>query len=173
MKKKPKIIVISITIIILLIVLIILFLNRGLNSMKVTDFIDNYNQMLQKNISTNITIRYPNDNDRIGATYFIPITENIYLGVANNSDKPRMNLETDTILATLLRYEKNLTDYSDVNQYLFYLIKVNNSKIPNNKINEIIKELRSNPNITIKKYNLVIEHNSSDYQADSVGRVER
>lgn len=173
MKKKPKIIVISITIIILLIVLIILFLNCGLNSMKVTDFIDNYNQMLQKNISTNITIRYPNDNDRIGATYFIPIAENIYLGVANNSDKPRMNLETDTILATLLRYEKNLTDYSDVNQYLFYLIKVNNSKIPNNKINEIIKELRSNPNITIKKYNLVIEHNSSDYQTDSVGRVER
>lgn len=163
MKKKPKIIVIWIVIIILLIVLIILFLNRGLNSMKVTDFIDNYNQMLQKNISTNITIRYPNDNDRIGATYFIPIKENIYLGVANNSDKPQMNLETDTILATLLQYEKNLTDYSDVNQYLFYLIKVNNSKIPNNKINEIIKELRSNPNITIKKYNLVVEHNSSDY----------
>lgn len=96
-------------------------------------------------------IRYPNDNDRIGAAYFIPIQENLYLGVANNSDKPQMDLEKDTISATLLRYENDLIDYSEVNQYLFYLIKVNNNKISDDEINEIIKELRNNPNTTNKK----------------------
>ena len=41
MKKKFKILVISIAVIILLIVLIILLLSRGLKSIKVSDFIDN------------------------------------------------------------------------------------------------------------------------------------
>lgn len=151
MKKKFKILVISIAVIILLIVLIILLLSRGLKSIKVSDFIDNYNQILQENLDDDIVIRYPNDNDRIGAAYFIPIQENLYLGVANNSDKPQMDLEKDTISATLLRYENDLIDYSEVNQYLFYLIKVNNNKISDDEINEIIKELRNNPNTTIKK----------------------
>lgn len=151
MKKKFKILVISIAVIILLIVLIILLLSRGLKSIKVSDFIDNYNQILQENLDDDIVIRYPNDNDRIGAAYFIPIQENLYLGVANNSDKPQMDLEKDTISATLLRYENDLIDYSEVNQYLFYLIKVNNNKISDVEINEIIKELRNNPNTTIKK----------------------
>lgn len=173
MKKKFKILVISIAVIILLIVLIILLLSRGLKSIKVSDFIDNYNQILQENLDDDIVIRYPNDNDRIGAAYFIPIQENLYLGVANNSDKPQMDLEKDTISATLLRYENDLIDYSEVNQYLFYLIKVNNNKISDDEINEIIKELRNNPNTTIKKYNLMIVHTSSDYQTDSIGRVER
>lgn len=173
MKKKFKILVISIAVIILLIVLIILLLSRGLKSIKVSDFIDNYNQILQENLDDDIVIRYPNDNDRIGAAYFIPIQENLYLGVANNSDKPQMDLEKDTISATLLRYENDLIDYSEVNQYLFYLIKVNNNKISDDEINGIIEELRNNPNTTIKKYNLMIEHTSSDYQTDSIGRVER
>lgn len=173
MKKKKIIIIVFIIIALLLIISILSIYFSKLGNIKMSDFIDNYNLSLQQNIDENISIRYPKSTDKLGASYFIPIEDDIYLGIANDSIEGTINLKRDNITATLLRYDKDIVEYEEVDQYLFYLIKVNNKNISDSKIKDIIKELRDNPNSTIKKYNLIIKHNSSDYQTDSVGRVER
>lgn len=173
MKKKKIIIIVFITITLLLIISMLSIYFSKLGNIKMSDFIDNYNLLLQQNIDENISIKYPKSTDKLGASYFIPIKDNIYLGIANDSIEGIIDLKKDNITATLLRYDKDVVEYEEVDQYLFYLIKVNNGNISDSKIKDIIKELRDNPNSTIKKYNLIIKHNSSDYQTDSVGRVER
>lgn len=173
MKKKIILIITAIIIVAILIVSISVIFFSKLGTIKMSDFIDNYNSLLQKNLDGNISIKYPQDNDRMGASYFIPIKDSIYLGIANDNTEGKLDLKKDKISATLLRYDKDTTEYNEINQYLFYLIKVNNNKISDNKINDLIQELRDNPDSTIKKYNLIIKHNSSEYQTDSIGRVER
>lgn len=173
MKKKIILIITAIIIVAILIVSISVIFFSKLGTIKMSDFIDNYNSLLQKNLDGNISIKYPQDNDRMGASYFIPIKDSIYLGIANDNTEGKLDLKKDKISATLLRYDKDTTEYNEINQYLFHLIKVNNNKISDNKINDLIQELRDNPDSTIKKYNLIIKHNSSEYQTDSIGRVER
>lgn len=173
MKKKKILIISSIIVVILLIVLISIIYFSKLGTIKMSNFIDNYNLLLQNNLDENISVRYPQNADRLGASYFIPIKDNIHLGIANDSIEGKIDLQKDNISATLLRYDKDTNEYTEINQYLFYLIKANNSSISDSKINALIQELRDNPNSSIKKYNLIIKHSSSDYQIDSIGRVEK
>lgn len=173
MKKKIILIITTIIIVVILIISISVIFFSKLGTIKMSDFIDNYNFLLQKNLDRKISIRYPQNNDRMGASYFIPVKDSIYLGIANGNTEGKLDLKKDNISATLLRYDKDTTEYTEINQYLFYLIKANNNNISDSKVNDLIQELRNNPASTIKKYNLIIKHNSSDYQTDSIGRVER
>lgn len=173
MKKKIILIITAIIMVAILIASISVIFFSKLGTIKMSDFIDNYNSLLQKNLDGNISIKYPQDNDKIGASYFIQIKDSIYLGIANDNVKGKLDLKKDNISATLLRYNKDIIEYNEINQYLFYLIKTNNNKISDNEINDLIQQLRDNPDSTIRKYNLIIKHNSSEYQTDSIGRVGR
>lgn len=172
--KKRKILIIGLVIIILFLIILILSIYFSkLEKIKISNFIDNYNLLLKKNIDKNVSIRYPKDNDKFGAAYFVLIKNNIYLGVANENVDGTIDLNNDNVAATLLRYDKDIVEYEEINNYLFYLIKANNNKISDKNIKNIIKKLREKPDSTIKQYNLIIKHNSLDYQTDSVGRVEK
>lgn len=168
--KKSKVLIFIFILIFIIPFLILAFLK--MEKLTISDFIDDYNSLLQKNVDKSISIRSPKNSDRLGATYFIPITDEIYLGIANDSLEAKIDLSEDNLSASLLQYDKNITDYTEINKYLFYLIKTNNKKIPDSKITDLIYQLRKNPSLTIKKYNLIIKHSSSDCQIDSIGRVE-
>lgn len=172
--KKKWIFLVVILFIILIIIILSLFFPK-LESVNLKKFIDNYNILLQEKVDSNISIKYPTINDRNGATYYIYIKDSFYLGIASNNIDGELNLENDNISASLIRYDKNIDDYTEANKYLYYLIKINNDKLSQNEINELIKEIRTNPSSSIRKFNLIIKHNSSDsnYQFDSIGRVEK
>ena len=161
--KKKWIFLVVILFIILIIIILSLFFPK-LESVNLKKFIDNYNILLQEKVDSNISIKYPTINDRNGATYYIYIKDSFYLGIASNNIDGELNLEN-----------KNIDDYTEANKYLYYLIKINNDKLSRNEINELIKEIRTNPSSSIRKFNLIIKHNSSDsnYQFDSIGRVEK
>lgn len=170
--KKNKIIIFLILIILFLIISIfsIVLYNNRHSKIKVNDFIKTYETYLQQNVDENIHLSLDSNYTFDGIEYWIKITDEIELGLSANNDEKEINIFKNSISTTALRYPININNYEYVDKLLFYLIKTNNSKISNQKIEDMIKDLRTNSNEEIFKNNLILSHYSNEYQIDNVGK---
>ncbi|MEG2447665.1 MAG: hypothetical protein RSB45_01240 [Bacilli bacterium] len=170
---KKKIVIIGLMVIIVFAIIIFNISKSGLSKIKLSAFINEYNILIQENINQNIKIGVPKESDKDGATYWVKLNNELDLGLTTDSNSGTLDLNKNNISISSIRYPKNIFNYTEIDKYLYYLIKVNNNKLKDKDITEIINKLRKNINKEVAVENLFISHTNDLYQIDSIGRYEK